>query len=185
MKTLVMLLVILVFTAGLAYGQAGYIGLFSDEYGSECELIDAIPGLASVYVIHMATAGATASQWKVQSGGGFTMVYMSESLLPYPCVDCGNTQEGIYVPYGSCLSSPLFLITINYFAQGTSAPCSYLEVVPDPDTGTGEIVVWDCGDEMLAGGGARLYVNPDGSCECGPVPTEQTNWGKMKALYTE
>jgi hypothetical protein len=29
-----------------------------------------------------------------------------------------------------------------------------------------------------------MYVNPDGSCDCGEVvPVEDTSWGQIKALY--
>ena len=84
--------------------------------------------------------------------------------------------------YGSCLASPIVLVPINYFVHGTSAPCSFIDVVA-PLT-TGQIEVVDCNNNLLVATGARTFVNPDATCDCNlPVPVEETTWGRVKALY--
>ena len=76
------------------------------------------------------------------------------------------------------------MFTWVFSCSGTSAPCSKLEVVPDPAVATGTIEVFDCNHFRLVGGGGLMYVNPDGSCDCGEVvPAEDTSWGQIKALY--
>ena len=184
MKTLLVLGLILVFTAGLAYGQAGYIGLFTDVIATNCEVLDA-GGTVVIYAVHMATSGATYSQWKVEAGGGFGLVWIGDNL-PFICIDCGNTQDGILVPYvGGCKTSPYVMLSINYLALGMSATCSWLKVVADPDAASGQIEMVDCGATVHPAGGSILYVNPDGSCQCGALATAETNWGKIKKLYLD
>ena len=184
MKTLLVFAVVLVLTAGLAYGQAGYIGLFADDTGTTCDLIDA-GGTVTIYAIHMASSGATYSQWMVQGGGGFNMIWVSDNYA-FICIDCGTTQEGIMVPYiGGCQASPYVMLSITYLAMGTSPTCSYLEVVADPDVASGRIEIVDCSATVLPAGGSILYVNPDGSCQCGEVAAKETSWGKIKKLYVD
>jgi len=184
MRILLIVICIIALTAGLVYGQAGYIGLFADATGTNCEVWD-IPSLVTVYAVHMATSGATFSQWKVESGGGFSMIWISDNYS-FICIDCGNTQEGIVVPYlGGCQTSPYAMLSINYLSLGTSATCSYLEVVADPDAASGRIEMVDCSATVHPAGGSIMYVNPDGSCLCGEVAAKETNWGKIKTLYLE
>jgi hypothetical protein len=182
MKCLLLIAVSLVFCAGMASAQSGYIGLFVD-FGSyaDCDYVDAGAALIPVYVVHKMTPGAVASQFKLVSGGGFTMIYTGE-IVAMPTV-IGSTYAGISLAYGGCRSSDILLVTINYFAMGSSPSCAYLEVVPDPSAPSGTIEVIDCGYVKLIGGGSRLYVNPDGSCSCQVVPVEETTWGHIKTLY--
>jgi hypothetical protein len=35
---------------------------------------------------------------------------------------------------------------------------------------------------MLEASGARLVINSNGACDCGPS-TQDTNWGKIKDIY--
>lgn len=184
MKALIILGIILVLSVGLAHGQAGYIGLFTDAGAINCDVIDGGTGVVEIYIIHMASAGATAAQFKVEGGGGMNMMWVSDHYT-WICIDCGTTQEGIVVPYlGGCKSSPFVLLSMTYFSMATSAVCSYLDVVADPDAASGTIEIVDCSSTMHTAGGSRMYVNPDGSCSCN-VATKQSHWGGIKALYVE
>ena len=58
-------------SASLAHGQAGFIGLFTDFGYTDCSLVDT-PGEVQVYVIHKATPGATASQFRIAVDAGVT-----------------------------------------------------------------------------------------------------------------
>jgi hypothetical protein len=159
--------------------QQNHIALYSDAGYTDCKLSDAGPGLVNVYVVHKSGGGATASQFKVQAGPGVTLSYLRDTLQP-PSLSLGDTQNGITVAYSGCRYSEILVVTISYFASGTSRNCSTLSVVPDPAIGVIQVV--DCGSFKLEGTGARLVINPDGTCDCGPT-TQITNWGRIKAQY--
>lgn len=182
-KVLGLLTLLMALAAGTAFGQAGYIGLYADAGGVNCTLSDNGGGSVTVYVIHHAASGATGSQWRIAASDGFGMTYLDESMS---VMAMGTTQSGVMTSYGSCLNSQILLGTITYVSHGSSAPCSYLQVIPDPNAGSGTIEVTDCSSLRNAGTGNRLYVNPDGSCPCGEAnPVEETDWGRIKAMFAE
>jgi hypothetical protein len=181
-KTLGLLTLLVAVTAGAAFGQAGYIGLYADATGVDCTVPDNGSGQVTVYVIHHAASGTTGSQWKIAASNGFDMTYVDETMS---FVAMGTTQSGVSASYGSCLSSQILLGTVTYVSHGLSTPCSYLQVVPDPNASSGAIEVMDCSSQKNAGVGSRLYVNPNGSCPCGQVnPVEETDWGRIKAMFS-
>jgi hypothetical protein len=177
MKRAILVTLVVVSVSSPAFAQTGYIGLFSDPTYVDCEFNDIMPALVPVYVVHKSCPGATGSQWKVQEGGGFTCTFVGE-IHVFPQT-IGSTYTGITIDYEACLSSDILLATINYFCNGLSPTCSYLEVVPDPASGTGMIEVLDCANppNVLPGNGSRLYVNNDGSCPgCGEINSPCDVW---------
>jgi hypothetical protein len=121
-----------------------------------------------------------ACQFKVRESSGFGLSYLNESSS-HPGI-IGDTQSGMSVAYGFCQNSAVLVVTINYFASGTSSACSNLRIVPDPNSTTGTIEVVDCSFSRSEGIGGKLVVNPDGTCDCGPA-SEFTSWGRIKAQY--
>lgn len=182
MKKLILLSFGIILCAGIAYGQGGYIGLFVDPVYTACEFDDVIPALVPVYAVHKSTPGSTASQWRLQTGNGFNCIFTG-SIVHMP-TSIGDVNSGISLGYGGCFSSDILLVTVNYFCQGISPPCASVEVVGDPGSGSGLIEVVDCDFVLWTAHGSLLYVNPDGSCDCGEiVPAQKTSWGEIKSLY--
>ena len=182
MKKLLLLSLGILLCASIAYGQAGYIGLFSDPAYTTCSFVDAGAALVPIYVVHKVTPGATAVQFVVTPGGGFNCTYTGE-IIAVP-VSIGNTQAGLSASYGGCLPSDILIATVNYFCMGTSPACASLTVEPDLAAPSGTIEVIDCSFVKLEGNGSVFYMNPDGSCDCGEiVPTQETSWGQIKSLY--
>lgn len=180
---ILLLLIFLVAAPAAAVAQAGYIGLYADPAGTVCNVSDRGGGEVKVYVIHKATSGAAASQWKIASDDGFAMTYVGET---WSTAAMGNTQSGVSASYGSCLASPVLLCTVTYMSHGASASCSSLQVVPDPASVSGTIEVVDCASHRLSGTGDRLVVNPDGSCPCGHANNvQETDWGRIKAMFSQ
>jgi hypothetical protein len=168
-------------SAGLAYGQAGFIGLFTDFSYTDCSVVDT-PGEVYIYAVHKASTGATASQFRIAVDAGMTCTPVSV-IHNFPTT-LGDPATGISISYGACYPSDILLFTWVFSCSGTSLPCSKLDVVPDPAVLTGTIEVFDCNHFKLVGGGGVMYVNPDGSCDCGEiVPVEETSWGQIKSLY--
>jgi hypothetical protein len=188
MKTLLLLAVIFIGTSGTALPQPGSIALSSDRTQLCCDLIDEIPEeTITIYVYHLFTFGATSSRFMIAQGPGVNLTYLGE-VSPQPGVT-GNSQTGIQISYGACLSDPILLLTVMYTGSGLSDPCSAMEVVADPAANPQKILVTDCSSpantyETI---GSDLILNPDGSCTCGcwRVPAGQSSWGCIKALYQD
>ncbi|UCG51329.1 MAG: BACON domain-containing protein [Candidatus Latescibacterota bacterium] len=158
----------------------GTIGVYTDAAGSECGIQD-VPGLLPLYVVHVNTLGATASQFAAPMPSCMTGVsWLSDS--PEFSVTLGNSQIGVAVGYGSCLVSPIHVLTINYFASGTSETCCMYPVIADPNVPSGMIEVVDCASNLLYAMGATCIVNPTNECRC-DVSVEESTWGRVKALY--
>jgi hypothetical protein len=139
-----------------------------------------VPRILKVYVVHDPEGPGVwthAAWFMVSGGGGFTGVWIGDTT-PYPNgVVVGASPTGIQTYYGGCVP-PGHLLTITYMMSGTSAPDSYLEVLPDPEDPSMMILVVSCyGFEMMRCDGGRLTINPSG------VPTESTTWGRIKGMY--
>lgn len=187
MRPFLIIFAYIIFCAGAAFGQAGGIGLYVDQDTFvQCDYDDNEAALVPVYVVHKFCPGATASQWRVISGGGFNCTFVGETHnCFYLAMDCGNTRDGISLPYGGCVdASNLLIATMNYFCMGDTPTCAWLEVVPDPDAPTGTIEVIDCSYVKHAAVGSKIFFNNDGTCgqPCG-LPTQTSSWGQVKALY--
>jgi hypothetical protein len=74
------------------------------------------------------------------------------------------------------------VLTINYFAVGTTQNCCYYEVQPDPHVPSGQIEVVDCASNLVFAPGGGIIVNPDQSCYCA-IRVEETTWGRVKSIY--
>lgn len=183
MKKVALLTVAMLCVASFVFAQGGSIGVFGDVGGTNCYINDAGPGLLSLYVVHVNVPGATASQfWAPTPACMAGATYLSDSS-PFAVV-IGSSQTGVAIGYGGCFLGPIHVLTIQYFGAGTTAPCCYFDVKPDPGAASGQIEVVDCAENLIYATGQSGLVNADGTCECG-VPTQDTTWGQMKALYSE
>jgi hypothetical protein len=189
MKRLGVTVFCLLLCHGLALGQ-GYIGVFADPLGTSCEFDEVFPGVIQVYIVHIDAPEAIAAQFMIAQSDKFKGSYLGEAA-GVPNIIVGNSQTGISAAYGECKPSPIHILTISYFVDGTSDPCSYLEVVPDPANIYGGILMVDCADNVIVlDAGGRLNFNVAAAaqeCHCGDpsavLPAEDTTWGHVKALY--
>lgn len=169
--------------ANLAFGQAGYIGLFTDIGYTDCRLWDDAVEIKTIYAVHKAASFVTQSQFLVYVDPGFGC---TEVGLTYNFPTAiGSPTTGLTIAYGTCSVSDILLFTWDFQCQmATAGDCIRLEVVPDPAALSGYIEVIDCNSNRLIGNGSTLFVNPNWTCDCGEiVPAEETNWGQIKALY--
>jgi hypothetical protein len=181
-KTLLITLVLMV-SASMAFAQGGSIGIFGDTGGTSCNITDAAPGLLSIYLVHVNTPGATASQFAAPTPACMVGAQYLSQASPFAVV-IGNSQTGVAIGYGACYTGPVLVLTLSYFAGGTSSPCCYFQVVPDPLVPSGQIEVVDCAENLLFATGGVGIVNADATCLC-DVPTQDTTWGKVKSLFSE
>lgn len=185
MKRLILLPCVLLLCAGPALAQQGTIGLYQDTGGSFCEL-NAVPGTTlNVFVVHIATVGAKAVQFKVIQEAGASLLWLADA--PLVGIIIGDTQTGAAVAFGSCRVGPNAFLRIDYFVGSPQPSCSRLRVVPDPLACTPGLLAVDCAPIPLTAAqpvnGGTLVINPDASCPCNVVPTEESSWGQIKSLF--
>jgi len=190
------LLLMLVVSAGTAYGQAGVISVAADPGGSSYTIFDTGVDLKTVYVLHTLTPGVIASRFKIEESPNVTMVYVGETVHEPAYV--GDTRVGITICYGVCKTSPVLLVSMQYAAFGTSGDCSAIYPVPHPSSTTFEAV--DCGGHTLVAGCSGAWVNQTINCQGSPpdcsvdgsvsgvplsctVPTEPSTWGQIKSMF--
>lgn len=163
-------------------GNAGIVGVFDDPQATRCNVFDHAPGLMTVYIVHVLTAGATGSQFSAPMPACMTGAAYLGDTSPFPVV-LGNTQTAVAVGYGTCLSGTIHVITVRYFAQGVSQSCCVYAVVPDPRAISGRVEVSTCDYRVIPAAAAHAVVNPTASCACGSVDVEEKTWGQIKAMY--
>ena len=186
MKRALLIVMGILLVASLASAQPGKIQLFSDPGLTSCDFSD--DGIVMVYIYHINTNVATASQFMVEQVNLINLTFLGQ-ISPFPNV-IGNAMTGIAIAYGSCLgggTGPIELLTLTFAGAGSSPPCSSLEIVDHPIAVPPGLYVTDCllpTPSLLLGDGSVGIFNTDGSCDCGqPLPAEETSWGKIKALY--
>ena len=184
MKKALLLSITILCISSLAFAQPGGIGVFADPMGTSCDLLDAAPGLVLIYVVHVYSPGATASQFSVLES--HAMTYLSEAVTaPYIKIGtCTGAFAGCAIAYGGCYPSPNMILTLQYFASGITPPCGYIKIREDVAAGKTDVLVTDCADppNLLVATGGEGFINNDGSCPCN-IPVEETSWGQIKSLY--
>jgi hypothetical protein len=183
MRKLLLLSLVILCVSSFAFAQPpGSIGLFADPGATTCDVYD-VPGLLLIYVVHVYTPGATGAQFRVVCAWGANLTYLSDAVTP-PYISIGNSQTGIAIAYGMCVPSPNMILTLQFFAQGLSGPCSYCQVMEDPTANPPGIYVTDCASppNLLTATGGDVVINPEPGCYCN-IPIEETSWGQIKSLY--
>jgi hypothetical protein len=143
-------------------------------------ICDATPGVMSIYIVYTAYASVTGVEFWAPKPSCFTAVYLSDTM-PFP-VTIGNSQAGVSIGLGSCRQPPVHVLTINYFAYGTTpADCQY-RTLPHPVTG--EIYMVDCADNLISLTQGINFINPP-EANCEGVPVGTSTWGSVKSLFSD
>jgi hypothetical protein len=170
-KVFLALMLILVIPIAI-HAQTGYIGLFSDNTGTNCNITDTAPGLLAVYVVHVNSIGAAACQYKATKPPCLTATYLSDTN-PFG-VTIGSSQTGVSIGYGACRTGNIHVQTINFFAAGTTPACCSYYATCDPlgqnACSQGFLDFVDCDFNPTVGQGRYAVVNGNTSCPCGAVP---------------
>jgi hypothetical protein len=172
MRTVFAALALILVAPIAIHAQTGYIGIFSNNTGTNCNITDAAPGLLSVYVVHVNSTGATACQYKAAKPACMTATYLSDTNLFG--VTIGNSQTGVSIGYGGCRNGNIHLQTISYFASGTTPACCSYPATCDPlgyNACSGGLIDFvDCDFNPTLGTGAAGVINGNATCPCGALP---------------
>lgn len=148
--------------------EDGPVCIFSDASGSTCSFTDN-GGVMEFYVIHQPDAGVSAVEFAAPVPSCMTGASWIADINQFP-LTLGNSQLGMSVAYGGCLTGPIHVTTINVATTGSSqAGCAY-PVIPDPAAPTGYVEVVDCAGVKHLGQAGTAYVNSPSACRCGVGP---------------
>jgi len=180
MKCVILAMSGLLFLTATSSAQLpGTIGVYADEGGTDCNVVDD-GGIFQAHILHVRTTGATAAVFKLDISAT-EWTYLGESW-DFGLI-IGNAVEGISISYRACYSGTFHLGYASF--TGSSAPaCTEISIVPSWHSLIGEIEVTDCEvwpEAMIARGG-RAFVNANRTCQC-VLPVNETTWGGVKALY--
>ena len=174
------MLLVLVVAATPALAQEG-LGLYADAAGLSCSVTDLVDGAVKrIYVVHKNSAGASGSEFLVDASS--TTLAQFASTVPAGMLSIGSSDTGISIAYQECKIGSFLVLTISFDAFGTTAPCSYVRMLPDPNA-VPPVRIWaDCNSLTHDFPGGVAIVNEDVTCQCN-VAIEQTTWGTIKAMY--
>jgi len=178
MKKVLLLTLVLMLGATMAFAQNGSIGIFADNAGASCN-VSGTPGFLNVYFVHVNSLGATASQWAAPAPTCMTAIRLAD--IPVFAVNFGNTAAGITVGYPVCKTGTFHIMTSLYQVAVGPTQCCRWFVIADPSLESGKIEIPDCDYVMAYGTGGQALVGS--MCPTCNVPVEDTTWGQMKALY--
>lgn len=155
----------------------GSIGLYADAGGTNCNLYD-IPGLLVVYVILLEAPEALGVAFSAPAQGcASNLIHLADS--PYFPSVTGNSQTGMEIAFPSCLSGPVPLLEILYFAPGATGTCCYYPALPNPGYPSGRIEIVACSVGTRYGLGLTSVINPVTSCECGMEYIPGNTWQRI------
>jgi hypothetical protein len=181
MKKVLLLTVIMVFSASMASAQLGQLVVSADPLGADCNIVDGAPGLLKIWVVHTLGVGIAGSEFSAPAPSCMIgATYLSDGDQAGAAV--GDTQTGLSIGYGACSASPVAVVSMSFFGAGLSAPCCQYPILPHPITGL--IIFNDCIPVDLPGqAGPPATINGDDAvCPCA-VPTEESTWGAVKSLF--
>jgi hypothetical protein len=182
-------------------GAASYKVEFSGDPAGSCSLAGNGVGMSSIHVVLTGSGGVTAVLFGAEIPAcweGATWV-RDNTALPVvtpesesnPAGDywlsIGNTQAplGLSIAFRECVDLPLYIGTIE-FIGGSPAPCCEFPVTHPSawETFSAVAQVADCNYAEHDADGGSVSVSSGPGCEClQALATEESTWGRVKALY--
>jgi len=161
---------VLVLPAGSAVAQGGFISIYSDAAGIDGEYLDNFTGLVNFYVVVQLTPAVSAVQFAAPLPACFTgALYIADTSS---FLTMGNSQTGVAISLGGCMSSPGNVLTIQVFAMAQTSTCCPYYVVPDPAEPSGTIVSVDCNNVKQVASGGALYISDGATRIHSPIPAD-------------
>jgi len=182
MKRIVLTSIAVLVLATTAFAQGGAVMLYADPAFTECN-VDGAAALLTVYVVHEVPVGASAVFYAIRDNTGGALFYVADQTQF--ALNIGDSQSGIATTYSGCVSGQIHVLNVLYSVLSSPPACSFVEVFPAPDAPSGQIEGVDCSEvKNFPNGSILTFDGTPGTCQCGEqTPIEETNWGRVKALY--
>jgi hypothetical protein len=182
------LIILLTCLSGVAAAEDYTLGFFTDEDASSCEITNVT---GEVITIHMLLYGdattANTVSFYASTPACWDAIWLGDEINDdYLPMGTTHGQYGVSITFRGCRDLPLRLGSMSFWATGSSACCTY-DAYRLPLGNVDYIEVINCGSISVPAGYESVVINPDESCGCAPsavVSTEETTWGRVKALYS-
>jgi hypothetical protein len=155
------LVLVAAFPTAAYEGNLAYVGVFPDEGMSTCEFPDSGGGLSVAYVVLTNSIPLKQISFRAPIPGclGGPVNFVFESS-PYAVT--GDSQTGITIDFGGCITAPATILTIYYF-PAPSDPCCPWQVFSH-DGLTSQLELVDCNDVTRSGESAVYGPLYTGEC---------------------
>lgn len=141
------------------------VGLYTDASGTDMELIVQEPfGVMPIYVVVQNAAEVSAVQFAAPVPACFTNAFYIGEDVQFP-LHIGDSQNGIAIAFGTCLSSPVHVLTINVYTTEPVTTMCYYPVLPSPMAASGMVETTDCDENFVYGIGLTSMVGTYGPPE--------------------
>lgn len=182
---------VIVSTAPAAAQLNGMLGIFFDDYGSQCSASVPPGGVTQMYVVFLpdgdTRGGITGAEFRIdmQDADGYNVLAW-QSLLPIGLGD--PFGDRINVATGECLSGlaiPLLSVQVQNVSGGSNA--KFVVRVGDPPSSPSEfpcplVTLCDTVHTTFCVLTGKAVINPTGGAECGST-SESAEWSRIKELY--
>jgi hypothetical protein len=177
-RTISITAVLILLVGSQSFSQTGTLELFADRAGTACVLADT-PYFQSIYVFQTGGASSTGVRFSAPRPACWNATWIGDNWGSGAKV--GSSQSDVTVGFGVCRPLPVLVLEIQYLAGGTATPCCKYEIKP-----IARFAYTNCNffELPMVVGPRAVTINPDESCPCMvPVSTEESTWGRVKALY--
>ena len=110
MERLILVGLCLAVWSSVAWAQVPTVGIFTDSLGIDCNLIDSAPGLLDAHVVVIGMPGVSGVQFAAPKPACFTGTWLADTAA-FP-VTIGSSQTGVSIGLGTCLPSPVRVLTM-------------------------------------------------------------------------
>lgn len=141
----------------LPTATAGYtiIRTFADKDGT-VPFIEDTGGMISIYVVVNSFTPLMAVEFAAPVPGCFAGAsWVSDTEVIGVAI--GDSQNGVSIGFGQCLSAPIHVLTVNIMTQGQTETCCLYPVVEHPYTG--DVAAVDCSPAVIVAQGAGGVVS--------------------------
>ncbi len=163
--------------------SANHVGLYAGPGPGSCLATPLIGSVTNVYIVQHGSSAVTATSFRVNMTLPANMIAVGHVPVGYICIADCNPYEGVYVGNRDCSSDDWVTHRLDFisFAPLVGGACDALTVAGHPDS---DVLVYDCDtNPQVASGGFFSFVTNPGECEDCITATEQSTWGRVKALY--
>jgi hypothetical protein len=152
-------------TASGALAAPPEIGIYRDELGTSCSFSGNTPGAVTAYVVFFPDArGFRAVRFSAPVPSCFDAVWLRD-IAPERMRLIGDSQSGISASSSWCEDTPMNVLQIQYYQNGSTSACCPYPVLADPYVNLIEVL--DCEYGSFSASATSAYFNADPSCRCG------------------
>jgi hypothetical protein len=170
MKTCVSAVLIAAVVAALVAGAGparsdeavGYLAVYPDETAGSCEFVPNATSMAYVVLTHSIPVQELTFTAPKPSFIG-TIIYESS-----PFATTGDSQTGITVDLGMCMSAPVTVLSIYHLGVGSTSGCATWPVGENPGFGDFTFDLVDC-DGVTRQGHSAVLASPTTEGVCCPT----------------